>query len=93
MKTVIEKHFGVTLAFAAGSSVIVALLVALDAAGAGGDWTRGVDNWSAVGRSIIGTAALAGIVVDALRWIGVRQWSTERKFRLPIRKIIKQNLA
>ena len=93
MKTVIEQHLGVTLAFAASASLIVALLFVLDAAGAGGNLTRGVDNWLAVGRSIVGTAALAGIIVDALRWIGARHWPTDRKVRLPFKKIIKQNLA
>ena len=82
-----------TFAFAAGASLIVALLFALDGAGAGGNLTRGVDNWLAVGRSIVGTATLAGIVVDALRWIGARHWPSDRKARIPIRKIINQNLA
>jgi hypothetical protein len=86
MKTVIERHLGVTLAFAVGAFLIVALLFALDAAGAGGDLTRGVDNWLAVGRSIIGTAALAGIIVDALRWIGVRHWPTLQDVQPPSAK-------
>lgn len=93
MKTVIEKHLGVTLAFAAGASLIVALLFALDAAGAGGDLTRGVANWSAVGRSIIGTAALAGIIVDALRWMGARHLPTARQARSGVRKIANQNMT
>ena len=93
MRTVIERYFSVTLAFAAGTSLIVVLLLALDAAGSGGDLTRGVDNWWAVARSIIGTAALAGIIVDALRWIGARYWPTDGKYRPSAAKTINQNPA
>ena len=32
MKTIAEKHLGVTLAFAAGAALILALIVGLDAA-------------------------------------------------------------
>lgn len=93
MKTVIEKYLGVTLAFAAGAALIVALLFALDAAGAGGDLTRGVTNWSTVGRLIIGTAAMAGVIVDALRWVGARHMPGARKSRPSASKIINQNMA
>jgi cytochrome c biogenesis protein CcdA len=74
MKTVVEKHLGVTLAFAAGAALILVLIVALDAAGAGGEFTRGVEDWTAVARSIVGVALLAGIMVDAMRWAGTQLW-------------------
>lgn len=93
MQTVNEKVPGVTLAFAATAVLVVVLLVGLDAAGAGGDFTRGVDNWPAVGAAIIGTSTMAGAVVDVLRWIGNRLWPGDRKTRLPIGKVINQNLV
>ena len=74
MKTVVEKHLGVTLAFAVGAALIMVLIVALDAAGAGGEFTRGVEDWIAVGKSIVGVALLAGIMVDAMRWAGTQLW-------------------
>ena len=74
MKTIAEKHLGVTLAFAAGAALILALIVGLDAAGAGGEFTRGVEDWTAGGRSVVGVALLTGIMVDAMRWAGAQFW-------------------
>lgn len=74
MKKVAEKHLGVTLAFAVSAALILVVIGALDAAGAGGEFTRGVEDWTAVGRSVVGVALLAGIMVDAMRWAGTQLW-------------------
>jgi hypothetical protein len=80
MKTDVEKPLGVTLAFAIGAVLIFAALLTIYVSGAGGDLTRGVEDWAAVGKFAIGTAVLAGIVVDALRWIGARLWPEGDEF-------------
>ncbi len=74
MKKIVERHLVVTLAFAAGAALILALILALDAAGAGGELTYGVEDWLAVSKSVIGLAALAGAMVDATRWAGTQLW-------------------
>ncbi|MDJ0905592.1 MAG: hypothetical protein QNI96_06200 [Woeseiaceae bacterium] len=74
MKTIVEGHLGVTLAFAAGAALILALILGLDAAGAGGELTYGIKDWPAVSKSAVGLAALTGAMVDATRWAGTQLW-------------------
>lgn len=93
MKTVIQKNLTVTLAFALGAILIFAGLIALYALGAGGELVLSVKDWGAVGRSIIGTSLLAGLVVDAMRWAGAHLWPRDSQFRLRIGKVMRQNLA
>lgn len=77
MKMNVEKPLGVTVAFALGASLIFGALLTFYALGTGNDLTRGVEDWAAAGRSIIGTAVLAGLIVDVTRWTGAHLWPKE----------------
>ena len=88
MKTNVKNPLGVTLAFAAGATLMFVVLLMFYGSGTGGDAARGGQDWAALGSSTIGTAILAGIVVDALRWIGAHLWSEADEFPRPDGKAV-----
>ena len=88
MKANKERPLGVTLAFAVGATLMFVVLLTFYGSGAGGDAARGVQDWAAMGSSTIGTAILAGMVVDALRWIGAHLWSEADEFPRPDGKAV-----
>ena len=88
MKANKERPLGVTLAFAVGATLMFVVLLTFYGSGAGGDAARGAQDWAALASSTIGTAILAGIVVDALRWIGTHLWSEADEFPRPDGKAV-----
>lgn len=74
MKSTTPNLLGVTIAFSLGAVAGFGLLYGLDAMGLGGDLTRGVDDWLAQAVAIIGIAAVAGAMVDLLRFVGTSVW-------------------
>ena len=99
---------GVDLVFCVGSGFEAMLYAEVEAypatryvllPGSAGDFVSAIG--TSVVLAIIGsfivamtiTAALAGIIVDALRWIGARYWPTDGKYRPSAAKTINQNPA
>lgn len=74
MKENLHKFFGVTLAFSLVAALVVSFLFVLSNAGVAATLSSQVDSWTVQGLTIVGSAAGAGLIVDALRWIGDLLW-------------------
>jgi hypothetical protein len=92
LKTIL-RGLAVTVALTAGALATIATLYVLARVAPDGATLREVADWYRVDVLIVGTAALAGLVADSLRWIAAIVWQAKPDPCVRLTRIMRQNLA
>ena len=89
----LQKRLNVTIAFVlTAAGVLVALWAGVEV-GLLSAWTSTGKDWFAQGFTLLSFAALAGLMVDAIRLLSALFWHRKPRYRLKLKKILRQNLA
>ena len=93
MRQNLLNFLGVTIAFAAGGAAIVGIVWASTVFGSGILPPDASVSWSQLTVQVVSFSVISGLVVDLVRFIGVRSWRPKPVYRFGMDKFRKGTLA